>query len=191
MRADFPKDPIRADFPKNPLLFEKFLRKQNFIFKNWTKENLNSHPFIELMIFVKKVELKIYLKKLCYNTSLMKKDYFLSNFHAISETMSNLVDWQTKEFIPKIVQNSLNMKEFKTHHYFGSWVHRQWLMIKKSSELLPNRTDCFQITLRVNLPMKNIKIINHILFELTLATCISKVNKDKSPKNPPISLQNG
>ena len=39
--------------------------------------------------------------------------------------------------------------------------------------------------------MKNIKIINHILFELTLATCISKVNKDKSPKNPPISFQNG
>ena len=102
----FTRDPLRADFSKRPIAGRLSKRpiagrlpkeppsvwkipekKQNFIFKNWTKENLNSHPFIELMIFVKKVELKIYLKKLCYNTSLMKKDYFLSNFHAISETM--------------------------------------------------------------------------------------------------------
>ena len=59
------KRPIEGRLPKKPPSVWKIPeKKQNFIFKNWTKENLNSHPFIELMIFVKKVELKIYLKKL-------------------------------------------------------------------------------------------------------------------------------
>ena len=47
----------------------------------------------------------------------------------------------------------------------------------------------FQNTLRVIVTMKNIEIISHILFELTLATCISKAKVGKvNPillKNPP------
>ena len=52
-----------------------------------------------------------------------------------------------------MIQNSLNMKEFKNPP--------------------------FQNTLRVIVTMKNIEIISHVLFELTLATCISKAKISK------------